>query len=564
MTETFDVFLSHNSKDKPAVRELATALKTHGVRAWIDEEQLRPGRPWQEELESIIESTHAVAVLVGKDSLGPWEDSEMYACLSEFVNRKLPVIPVLLPGAPNIPKLPLFLRNLSWVDFRGGLADEGLSRLVWGITGIKPKELAQQSAAYFLSVDLENVRCFGEKQKLDLSNGNGRAAQWTVVLGDNSTGKTTLLQILGIEKLILDQDYIHIITPPILNKLRRLNCDTFTLNLTLSFGSALKDKKSANDIVTLNYEHNKDDWISTASFHNEGIACFPYGANRRLGKGSFSDNLTTATTSSLFNDHIALVNAEDWLLQADYSASKSPDKNSPLKQRFILVKEILINLLPNVEDIRISILGVNQSPRAEFKTPDGWLRLDALSLGYQTMIAWMVDLAAHMFQRYPNSPNPIAEPAVVLIDEIDLHLHPKWQRTIMAYLSERFVNTQFIVTAHSPLIVQAAENANIAVLKREGDQVVIHQQPQDVKGWRIDQLLTSDLFDLPSARSPQYEQLLEKRRKILSKASLSDADQAELKTLEEEIGDLPTAETKGDIEAMDIIRRAAEILKQAP
>ena len=226
----------------------------------------------------------------------------------------------------------------------------------------------------------------------------------------------------------------------------------------------------------------------------------------------------------------------------------------------------MVNLLPDVTDIAIlSPTSINPKPTVGFKTsdcpPDGWLSLEALSLGYQTMIAWMVDLAAHMFQRYPDSPNPIAEPAVVLIDEIDLHLHPKWQRTIMSYLSERFVNTQFIVTAHSPLIVQAAENANIVVLKREGDQVVIHQQPQDVKGWRIDQLLTSDLFDLPSARSPHYETLLEQRRQILSKAELTEDDQAKLKQLEAEIGDLPTAETAEDIEAMDIIRRAAKLLK---
>ncbi|OAI22457.1 hypothetical protein A1355_02285 [Methylomonas koyamae] len=224
----------------------------------------------------------------------------------------------------------------------------------------------------------------------------------------------------------------------------------------------------------------------------------------------------------------------------------------------------MIALLPDVADIRISTPSEKSpNPRVEFELPDGWLLLSRLSLGYQTMTAWMVDLAAQLFKHYPNSANPIAEPAVVLIDEIDLHLHPKWQRTIMAYLSERFVNTQFIVTAHSPLIVQAAENANIVVLKREGDSVKIHQHPQDVKGWRIDQLLTSDLFDIPSARSPHYENLLTQRRQILSQPHLSSADQERLNELEAQIGDLPTAETRQDMEAMDIIRRAAELLKQS-
>jgi hypothetical protein len=175
----------------------------------------------------------------------------------------------------------------------------------------------------------------------------------------------------------------------------------------------------------------------------------------------------------------------------------------------------------------------------------------------------MVDLAARLFDRYPDSPNPIAEPAVVLIDEIDLHLHPKWQRTIMAYLSERFINTQFIVTAHSPLIVQAAEQANIVVLKRGEQGVTIHQHPKDIQGWRVDQLLTSDLFDLGSARSPHYEALLAERQKILAKPHLSAEDQARLKVLAAEIGDLPTAETAEDMDAMAIIRRAAQLLKTA-
>ena len=90
----------------------------------------------------------------------------------------------------------------------------------------------------------------------------------------------------------------------------------------------------------------------------------------------------------------------------------------------------------------------------------------------------------------------------MLVDEIDLHLHPKWQREVIGFLTERFPNTQFIVTAHSPLIVQAAAGANLAVLKREGDHVVIENHPETIRGWRIDQVLTSDLFDLPTARPP--------------------------------------------------------------
>jgi CHASE2 domain-containing sensor protein len=137
-TPGFDVFLSHNGKDKPAVRELAAALRARGLRPWLDEEELVPGRPWQEALEAIITRASTAAVLTGADGLGPWEEMEMRACLSQFVERKKPVIPVLLPGSPARPNLPLFLTQFTWVDLRDGFTDSGLDRLQWAITGKKP------------------------------------------------------------------------------------------------------------------------------------------------------------------------------------------------------------------------------------------------------------------------------------------------------------------------------------------------------------------------------------------------------------------------------------------
>ena len=134
----FDVFLSHNSKDKPAVRQLAEELRNRGLKVWLDEWELVPGRPWQEALEEIIQLTKSAAVLVGADGLGPWEIPEMRACLSEFVSRRLPVIPVLLPGASKKPDLPLFLKQFTWVDLSDGLTEDGIDRLEWGVTGKKP------------------------------------------------------------------------------------------------------------------------------------------------------------------------------------------------------------------------------------------------------------------------------------------------------------------------------------------------------------------------------------------------------------------------------------------
>jgi hypothetical protein len=138
MAATFDVFLSHNSKDKKKVQQIAAALKQHGLTAWPDIEQLRPGLSWQDGLEEVMAGTRAAAVFVGRHNLGPWQRPEVRACLSQMVDRGLPVIPVLLPGAPVRPQIGLLLREQTWVDFRKGITEEGLDRLVWGIAGKQP------------------------------------------------------------------------------------------------------------------------------------------------------------------------------------------------------------------------------------------------------------------------------------------------------------------------------------------------------------------------------------------------------------------------------------------
>jgi formylglycine-generating enzyme required for sulfatase activity len=133
----FDVFLCHNSQDKPAVIEIANQLKANNINPWLDKWHLRPGSSWQDLLEDQINEIRTAAVFVGNSGLGPWQNEEIKAFIRAFVNRKCPVIPVLLPNAPQKPQIPLFLEGLMWVDFREH-DPEPLGQLIWGITGIKP------------------------------------------------------------------------------------------------------------------------------------------------------------------------------------------------------------------------------------------------------------------------------------------------------------------------------------------------------------------------------------------------------------------------------------------
>jgi hypothetical protein len=98
----FDVFLCHNWKEKPAVREIARRLRERGLRPWLDERQLRPGIAWQAELEDIIADIPAAAVVVG-DQLGPWQEQELAAFMRQSVKRRCVVVSAS-PGPASVQR----------------------------------------------------------------------------------------------------------------------------------------------------------------------------------------------------------------------------------------------------------------------------------------------------------------------------------------------------------------------------------------------------------------------------------------------------------------------------
>lgn len=441
-------------------------------------------------------------------------------------------------------------------------------------------------AVYFASIEISNSRCFGKNEVLNLSDENGNWKKWTVILGDNATGKTTLLQAISVLEQIEDEEKEPFNEEPwFVSKIAKLKGynSLFTTNPTYSkhikIGTIkahlllpnLKDNYSIEnendkvlDSIYINFNSTGLNalTIQNKKYH-KNLKVYSYGASRVMSTSTLSEKLSE-NSETIFNEDAKLINAEEWLLQLDYVASKDSEVKQYAIQKRELILKTLIDLLPGIDDIRFTVpTKVNLKSTLEFYSSYGyWLTIHQLSFGYKTMIAWMIDLAARMFERYPESNNPLSEPAIVLVDEIDLHLHPKWQRKIFEHLSENFPRTQFIVTAHSPLIVQAApKDVNLVVLRKEGDHVVIDQDIENVHRWRIDQILTSDLFGIESARDPETSEWLEERKVLLQKETLSPKEKERLQTLNEKADNLPTADNADDIEAMEIIRKAAQYLK---
>jgi len=141
--DEYDVFIGYNSRDHVLVRPVVEALRTGGVRTWMDRMDLPPGTLFQDKIEDVLRSCRSAAMFVGPDGVGPWERLEIKAAISQFVARGLPVIPVMLDGTGPEPMLPLFLREFRMVRFRSTKdLSVGVDELVWGITGSRQPRIA--------------------------------------------------------------------------------------------------------------------------------------------------------------------------------------------------------------------------------------------------------------------------------------------------------------------------------------------------------------------------------------------------------------------------------------
>ncbi|MEH2182973.1 TIR domain-containing protein [Nostoc sp.] len=204
----FDVFLCHNSEDKPAVIKIAQKLRELGILPWFDQWELRPGFSWQKSLEMQIEQIKSAAVFVGKSGVGPWQEMELRAFLEEFVHRGLPVIPVLLPDAPSFVELPVFLRGITWVDFREEDSEEiALRRLIWGITGTNPSsnliEIESVSSdslkpatlnEVFRTIGIPDFTYVEPSNYRDVVNDIFERGKHILIYGPSGSGKTCLIR----------------------------------------------------------------------------------------------------------------------------------------------------------------------------------------------------------------------------------------------------------------------------------------------------------------------------------------------------------------------------------
>jgi len=228
----FDIFLSHNSVDKASVEIIAHKLQTEGLNPWLDRWCLVPGRPWQQELATILRSCPTIGVFIGQNGLGDWAREELLVAQDRAAKeRSFRLIPILLPGVPDpfdYGKLPPFLAQRTWVDFRRGLDQpQPLLTLINAIKGLPPgsgvpPEAVAEECPYrgLQTFDEEHAEFFfGRERDIQRLLEKLKATRFVAVLGASGSGKSSLTRaglIPALKQGVLPQSAnwtICVITP---------------------------------------------------------------------------------------------------------------------------------------------------------------------------------------------------------------------------------------------------------------------------------------------------------------------------------------------------------------
>jgi hypothetical protein len=272
--------------------------------------------------------------------------------------------------------------------------------------------------------------------------------------------------------------------------------------------------------------------------HNQPrlIPLFAYGCRRGSALGGAQREVRLGDddgpeVATLFDEGASLTHAETWLITWDGDAQRNPRSKLILGAVLDALQTILDIEKIDVSDKQVWAKEKNK-PRVPFK---------AFSDGYLSMAGWVIDLIARWIALAEQYKYPLDEhflqkmTGLVLIDEIDLFLHPRWQEHVIEDVRKIFPKMSFIVTTHHGLTLRGARKGEIFVLgDHEGNGEVTAIQRDIPKGTRIDQLVTGQWFNRPSAIIDQdtRDKLDEHQRLILAGASAGDPER---KKIEEEL-----------------------------
>ena len=391
---------------------------------------------------------------------------------------------------------------------------------------------------FLKSICLKNVKCFSDIA-LSFEDEGGDIRKWTLLLAENGAGKSTLLKAIVLVTSGSDAIGDLLGEPSEWIRYKTQGCKISAVVVTkeeeereIHLQIAPKDTRA--DVIVKNRQSLA--WLDGALSQTESnYFVLGFGASRRLStvngrrtKTSVFTNKRAQSVATLFDPDAAAMPLDSWAMDLDYLDSRTGMKTA---------REVLSDLFPEIKFHRID----KQSGHLLFETPDGIVPLHALSDGYLAMSTWIGDLLYRVLENFRDLKEPLTARGLLLIDEVDLHLHPKRQRELLSRLDQLFPNFQFVVTTHSPMTAQQAGEGELHCLTREAGQIQLHQFSGNPKTLLLNQLVMTPLFALDTDESKEVEDMKNRYRHLRDKVDLSSKERAELDQLKTSLTALPTS-----------------------
>lgn len=356
-----------------------------------------------------------------------------------------------------------------------------------------------------------NIRNFKiiKDLELDLTLSKSKNAPWLMLLGENGIGKSSILQAVTLA-LMGEKERIKLLRE--INKSPRDYIshgeDEGYIKIYLS---------GMLEPISLHFSKS---WNQFRGENHQTLRTLllAYGSTRLLPRDNMKvdPTVTWVRIDNLFNPFIPLVHVKEYLMSLN-------------DEDFFNVGRAIESII--LEDVKI--FRDRSKETLFFKLHNSTVELEELSDGYQTVIALATDIMMVMKNRWRS----FDAEGIVLIDEIDAHLHPRWNIEIVTRLKKAFPKIQFIATSHNPLSLRGLIDGEVAVLLEDEDKepYVIQNLPSQEE-FNVETLLTSKFFGLYDTM-PELNKLFNRYYLLLSNPNRSVDEELEVQSLKRKLSE---------------------------
>lgn len=391
----------------------------------------------------------------------------------------------------QVKKDSTFISSAKQIGLEQAFAKEQQARENAPVTDATSAEFLLQRTQYITKIDISNFRVI-ERLTLEFPQQDGKKP-WVILLGENGMGKSSILKAVALALMGEENHRALKLSPKMF--LRR-GCENGYVEVTLTgYTKPFRLDFSARS-KEFQVSENK---LHTLFFCYGGTRLMPTVRRRR--RAPLDDY---ARINNLFDPFLPLLNTRTWLLGLE----AEPFGFSARAVKQLLTQDEARELIRVPEKKpREVVLSATDSENAGGDT------LSSLSDGYQSVIALAGDILEIMLKHYDEVRD---SEGIVLIDEIDVHLHPRWKVEIVNLLRNVFPRVQFIVTTHDPLCLLGTLPGEVHVLRRHPETKDLQIQQVDVPpGTTADQVLTGFWFGLRSTLDEDTLAKLDRHRELL-------------------------------------------------